>query len=152
MAFFFSPPTVPELQFKTHFSLFCSEAVDMPFLICRRHDGCWQKHKLFMQMSGCTPTCNVNFCTPDWPYFITGVSRSACLQLGTFVPHTHAHTYRNIFLNTVVERIKVLFVFFFISVIMCKCRSQTVYSSESWRDALPLQTCETESVGWSRRR
>lgn len=149
---------------------FAVEAVDMPFLICRRHDGCWRKHKLFMQMSGCTPTCNVNSCTPDWPYFITSVSRSACLQLGTFVlmppcmPHTHRHTWRhtdtqthtrNIFLSALWRResgVFNLFFFFFISVIMCKCRSQTVYSAQAWRDVLPWQTCETESVGWSCRR
>lgn len=138
--YFFSFLTLPELQFKTHFSLFCGEAVDMPFLICRIHDGCWRKHKLFMQMSGCTPTCNVNSCTPDWPYFITSVSRSACLQLGTFVvmppcmPHTQTHmeTHKHtpgIFSSAlcgVENQVFLIFFFFFISVIMCKCRSQTV--------------------------
>lgn len=149
--FFFSLTVLTELQFKTHFPLFCGEAVDMPFLICRRHDGCWRKHKLFMQISGCTSTCNVNSCTPDWPYFITGVSRSACLQLGTFVlmpacmPHTQRHTHPALW-------IRFFFFFFLISLIMCNSRSQTVYSSQAWRDALPWQTCETESVGWSRRR
>lgn len=40
---------------------------------------------LFMQMPDCTPIRNVNSCTPGWPYFITGVSKSACRQLWTFV-------------------------------------------------------------------
>lgn len=168
---FFSFLTLPELQFKTHFSLFCgwsrrhaiSNLSKARWLLAEAqalYADVWLHTYMQCQFLHTRLALfyykRQQICMPSTGNF--------CANASMYATHTHRHTWRhtdtqthtrNIFLSALWRResgVFNLFFFFFISVIMCKCRSQTVYSAQAWRDALPWQTCETESVGWSCRR